>query len=443
MKMKRFAASDMRSALGLVRAELGPDAVILDTRETDEGVEICVAVDHELASLDTPVDLGDWRDIPLGRREIAGPGSREARSKARRESAVREQGARLEAAPRGPNTNEMAAQLAATPLSAFDPTSATGQFAAVEGASASPAVSEELRCLRQLLETQLAALAWNDFTRREPLRAQVLTELTTLGIARDIALMLSERLPAELDASQVQRVSIGLVARHIVCCASPVAEGGMLALLGPPGSGKTSTLAKLAVRWLLDHPPHTLAIVSSDEERLGSHEQLRSLGRLLQVPVYTVAGEHEMSARLASLADVPLVLVDTTGVASRDAEGLAALSRTLQVHASLKKMLVLPASAQGGVLEEAMRHYAQLAPTCVALTRMDEAAGLGGALSALIRSQMAIALQSDGPRIPEDLRPVRSHQLVARAVELSRQAQNSADEELLSRRFGGAMHDAA
>ncbi|MFT3907100.1 MAG: flagellar biosynthesis protein FlhF [Steroidobacteraceae bacterium] len=384
--MKRYAAADMRTALRMAREELGPDAVILDTRESSTGVEVCVAVDYELAAaVDTPLAVGETFEFP--------------------------------GAP------QLARQEAAPPVNS--------------------AVGEELRSLRQLLESQLAALAWNDFTRREPLRAQVLSELTTLGLGRDVALQLSNEMPADVEAAQLPRLAMALVARRINCCDSPVAQGGMLALAGPPGSGKTTTLAKLAVRWVLENPPHTLAIISADEERLGSHEQLRALGRLLQVPVFTVAGEEELRARLSALADVPLVLVDSAGVAMRDAPGMAQLAQLTRVHAALKTMLVLPASAQGGVLEEAVRNYAELSPCCAVLTRMDEASALGGVLSALVRSQLPVALLSDGPRIPEDLRPARAHNLVARAVELARQAQNSADEELLSRRFGGSLHDAA
>lgn len=391
MKMKRYAATDMRTALRMVRDELGADAVILDTREGIDGVEVCAAIDHELAAaLERPLELGAMADIPQKRAAAA--------------LAEQEE---MPIAPPG------------------------GQ------------VGDELRSLRQLLEGQLAALAWNDFTRREPVRAQLLTELTTLGLARDVAMSLSAELPGNADASQLHRLSMALVARRIACSDSPVAGGGMLALMGPPGSGKTTTLAKLAVRWVLEHPPHTLAIISADEERLGSHEQLRSLGRLLQVPVFAVSGEQELRGRLAALAEVPLVLVDTAGVAARDAAALNNLQVLLRSHAALKSLLVLPASAQGGVIEEAITKFQALAPTCVGLTRMDEATALGGVLSALVRSRLPVALLCDGPRIPEDLRPARSHQLVARAVELARQAQNCADEELLSRRFGGSLHDAA
>jgi flagellar biosynthesis protein FlhF len=105
-------------------------------------------------------------------------------------------------------------------------------------------------------------------------------------------------------------------------------------------------------------------------------------------------------------------------------------------------MLVLPSSAQSGVVDEAVMHFGETVSHCCALTRLDEAVSLGGVLSALARSQLPVAYVCDGPAIPDDLRPARAHQLVARAIDLSRQAQSCADDELLARRYGGSVHAA-
>jgi flagellar biosynthesis protein FlhF len=106
-------------------------------------------------------------------------------------------------------------------------------------------------------------------------------------------------------------------------------------------------------------------------------------------------------------------------------------------------MLVLPASAQGGVIDDAVAHFGLGVSSCCALTRIDEAVSLGGVLSALARSLLPVAYCCDGPRIPEDLKPARAHQLVARAIDLSRQAQTCADDDLLARRYGSNVNAAA
>ncbi|HEY6452245.1 MAG TPA: hypothetical protein VIX87_06570, partial [Steroidobacteraceae bacterium] len=302
-------------------------------------------------------------------------------------------------------------------------------------------VSEELRSLRNLLEQQLAALAWNDFTRREPLKARALADLANLGLERSLALQIVGDLPATLDNDQVQRTPYAMLARRLQACEPPLQRTGALALIGPPGSGKTATLSKLAARYVLEHDPANLVLISTDDERLGSHEQLHSLGRVLGARVETMTGMDELAARVQALPG-RFVLIDTPGVAGRDGE-TAARYRALRARCpALQLMLVLPASAQSGVVEEAVANFGPEVSHCCALTRLDEAVSLGGTLSALARTQLPIAYVCDGPAIPDDLRPARPHQLVVRAIELSREAHSCADDELLARRYGANVNAA-
>jgi flagellar biosynthesis protein FlhF len=135
-------------------------------------------------------------------------------------------------------------------------------------------------------------------------------------------------------------------------------------------------------------------------------------------------------------------LIDTPGVAGRDTDAAARFTALCSRCAALQLMLVLPSSAQSGVVEEAVTHFGPGVSHCCTLTRLDECVSLGGVLSALVRSQLPLAYVCDGPVIPDDLRPARAHQLVARAIELSRQAQGCADDELLARRYGGSVNAA-
>jgi flagellar biosynthesis protein FlhF len=401
MKMKRYLAADMRAALRLVREEQGSDAVILSTRQTAEGVEVCAAIDVELAA---------------GQGTLA----ETAALKQLERSALQE----LE---RG--AAEAAAQVYAKPL--------RGSLEL----RADPSVGEELRSLRNLLEQQLAALAWNDFTRREPLKARALADLATLGLERGLALQIVGELPTGLDGEQVQRTPYAMLARRLQVCAAPMQRTGALALIGPPGSGKSTTLSKLAARYVLEQEAANLVLISTDDERLGSHEQLRSLGRVLGARVETVTSMDELAARIEALSG-RFILIDTPGVSGRDSEAAARYAALRARCPALQLMLVLPSSAQSGVVDEAVLNFAQPVAHCCALTRLDEAVSLGGVLSALARSQLPVAYVCDGPAIPDDLRPARAHQLVARAIELSRQAQNCADDELLARRYGANVNAA-
>jgi len=418
MKMKRYVAADMRGALRQIREEQGPDAVILSTRASAEGVEVCAAVDIELAAGQGA--LAETAALKLLEREAIAQMEREdAHAGAASASPYSLQ---AEAATHWPLDTHVALD------------------AGLNASSAS--VGEELRSLRALLEQELAALSWNEYTRREPLKARMLTDLARLGLDRRLAVQLIEELPTGMAAEQLQRLPYALLARRLVTCASPTDGHGAIALIGPPGSGKTTTLAKLATRYVLEQDPANLLILSADDERLGSHEQLACLGRLLGVRVETVVGTEALAVRIAALPD-RCILIDTPGVNARDAASVQRLQELRERCPTLTQLLVLPASAQSGVLQEVVAKLGPPLADCCALTRIDESATLGGVLSVLAMSRLPVALVSEGPRIPEDLRPARAHQLVARAVELSRGAQGCADDDLLARRYGRNVHAAS
>lgn len=399
MKIKRYVAADMRAALRAIRDEQGPDAVILSTRQTSGGVEVCSAVDVELAAgqgtLGEAAALKQLERAAL--QELERDGARAAAG------ALRVPGGSLEvAADRG--------------------------------------VVEELRSLRNLLEQQLAALAWNDFTRREPQKARALADLAQLGIERTLALQVVGDLPGSLTEEQAQRTPYAMLARRIKVVQQPLPRTGAMLMFGLPGAGKTSLLSKLAARYVLEYDAADLVLVSTDDERLGSQEQLRSLGRVLGVRVECVASDDELLARVQALGG-RLVLIDTPGLPARSAEAAARYGALRRRCSSLQFMLVLAASAQSGVIDEAVQHFGAVAHCC-SLTRTDESVSLGGAISALVRSQLPVAFVSDGPAIPDDLKQARAHQIVAQAMELSRQAQGFADDEVLARRYGASVHAA-
>jgi flagellar biosynthesis protein FlhF len=413
MKMKRYLAADMRSALRQIREEQGSDAVILSTRQTSEGVEVCAAVDVELAAgQGTLAETAALKQLERAALQELERDATQAASQAFRPTAQ--------------------PSVAAQPAAA--------QRASLEN-SAERSVGEELRSLRNLLEQQVAALAWNDFTRREPMKARALADLANLGLDRSLALQIVGQLPAELTDDQVQRAPSAMLARRIQVCPPPVQRTGALALIGPPGCGKTTTLSKLAARYVLEQDAANLVLISIDDERLGSHEQLRSLGRVLGVRVESVTGMDQLVARIQALPG-RFVLIDTPGVAGRDGEAAARYGALRTRCPALQLMLVLPSSAQSGVLEEAVANFGENVSHCCALTRLDEAVSLGGVLSVLARTQLPVAYVCDGPVIPDDLRPARAHQLVARAIDLSRLAQSCADDDLLARRYGGRVHAA-
>jgi flagellar biosynthesis protein FlhF len=224
-------------------------------------------------------------------------------------------------------------------------------------------------------------------------------------------------------------------------------EGGRVAFAGPAGAGKTTLIAKLAARWVLRHGPRRIALVSADAVRIGAHEQMHMLGRLLGVTAHTVYDIAELPELLAGLAGQRLILIDTAGASPRDPELARRLRLLHQMQGSagtrLESAIVLPASAQAGTIDEVLNRFALAQPTAVCITKVDEAVSLGGILSALVRTKLPAAYVSDGQRVPEDLEPARSHSLVARAVDIAHRNNATPDDETMQRRIAGVDHGRA
>ena len=395
MKIKHYRAADMRQALRQVKDAQGPDAVILSSRRVSGGVEVVAAVDFDVEA----------------------------------ESAVA--------------TSEATRTESRIPTAA-DYAAMAQRFAPQEQSEIShlpPDANEELRTLRRMLETQLATLAWNDLSRRAPLQTELLRQLTVLGLAHDLAGELVSQLPQRMELAEAHRLALAMLARRIETVGERWMEtGGVVAMVGPTGVGKTTLIAKLAARWVLRHGPRDVALVSTDNVRIGAQEQVHTLGRLLGVPAYSIDGASDLAGLLDHLGERRLVLIDSAGLSQRDPRLASELETLSNASDRLETSLVLSAAAQAGAIEEALERFAPARPTTCVVTKLDEATSLGGTMSALIRAKLPLAYLSDGQQVPEDLSPARSHQLIARAVELSKKAGARPDEDLLQRRFGAVAH---
>lgn len=396
MKIKKYFAADMRQALRAIREDQGPDAVILSNRTLAGGVEIAVAIDYDV-------------DAPRAAAPMPPP-DQDATSRSGVQG-FRELIARREAAQ-----------------------------AAASAATDAP-VNEELRTLRRMLETQLAALAWSDMTRRAPLAAELLRALSDIGFTADVAARVADALPASVDFTAARRLAIARIADEIATTGDRWTDfGGAIAFVGPPGAGKSSTIAKLAARWVLRHGHRDLVLISADVERVGAIEETAHLGRLLGARAYSVDTLDELPDVLARVATARLVLIDTVGAGARDPQLTVTVRALRQASPTLEIALTLSANTQAGAVEETLAALDGEPISACVLTKLDQAASLGGALSALIRAKLPVAYLSEGRRVPDDLRVARSLDLVATAVLLAEKLGAAADEDLLRRRFHGVAH---
>ena len=393
MKVKRFFAPDMRQAIQKVREDQGPDAVILSNRQVDGGIEIIAALDYN---------------------ENLAPTAAESRSQPQ---AV---------------ADEMAAEATAARRSDAGATQVSW--------SQDPALvsmREEIKQLRGLLENQLAHLAWSDRERREPLHTGVMRRLSKMELNSDLIERVSAPTVHARDDAHAMQLALTELAVTV-----PVAEndifdqGGIVALVGSTGVGKTTSVAKLAARYVLRHGQRHVALVTTDSYRIGAHEQLMTYGRLLGIPVQVASDHKELRSTLNSLADKRLVLIDTAGMSQRDVRLTEQFATLADSGIPIRTLLVLSATLHPSVLDETIRAFSSVALDGAILTKLDEAASLGGVLSTVINQHLPLMFTANGQRVPEDLHPARADKLVQMAAELS----NSLDlpnDSVMAEQFGG------
>jgi flagellar biosynthesis protein FlhF len=289
MRIQRYIAKDMRSALGQVREAMGPEAVILSTGTIGDQVEVVAAIDVEVA------------------REFAAP----------RGAAPLTQNETIEHMPLRRASSQLSEAL--VPKVTATPAAAPAAPAQAAQPAEHSELANEVKDMRRMLEAQLATLAWNDMSRRSPLQAAMLKELAQLGITQDLAGSLARKIPPSLNFSAARRFALATIARTVQVTGDRWLEtGGRIAFAGPAGAGKTTLLAKLAARWVLRHGPRRVALVSADAVRIGAHEQMHMLGRLLGVTAHTVYDVAELPELLEALSGQQLVLIDTAGASPRD-----------------------------------------------------------------------------------------------------------------------------
>lgn len=273
----------------------------------------------------------------------------------------------------------------------------------------------ELARLRGMLQNQLAGFAWGAARRRDPVRVALMQTLFAAGFGSSLARTLAARLPRGLDTPATQRWLRQVLIRNLPLQAGAadfLARGGRFALVGSTGSGKTTTLAKLAARAVDANGTDQVALVAADAFRVGAAAQLTVYSDLLGVSLYVVDNQARLAQLLPQLAAKKLVLIDTAGFAPSDPRTRDALALdTLGV----RRLAVISANQQGAAIEQAMARFGQGATACI-LTKLDETPQPGAALDSLIRHRLPLAYISGGQRVPEDLHIANAPYLIDRAL---------------------------
>jgi flagellar biosynthesis protein FlhF len=294
----------------------------------------------------------------------------------------------------------------------------------------------ELHGLRELIEVQLGSIAWGQLQTRKPQQANLWRRLQRMGLSADLSRALLERVAKVTEPRQAWRMLLAHLAHAIrTPQVEPLEEGGVIALVGPAGMGKTTTLAKLAARYVLKYGAQNIALVSMDSYRIGAQEQLKTLGRILNVSVTQVDPGQSLTQALVPLMRKRVVLVDTAGLPGSAPELRMQLEALASRGVKAKNYLVLAATSQSQVLKAAYHSYKRCGLSGCILTKLDEATSLGEVLGLAISQHLPVAYLADGPKIPDDLQVPRSHQLVSRAVGL--QSAEEPSEDTMAEMFAG------
>ncbi|WP_160286253.1 flagellar biosynthesis protein FlhF [Pseudomonas knackmussii] len=432
MQVKRFFAADMRQAMKLVRDELGADAAIIGNRRVAGGVELTAALDYQppaAASKPNPALEAELRKtqarIAQARAELDTPARAAANPRKDRQLYGAE-----------PAKRPSLAEAMAAPAAPAAPAPAAVSQQSLD------AMRFELNGLRELLEVQLGSIAWNQTQSQRPKQAGLWRRLQRMGVPADLGRQLLERVASIADPKQAWRMLLAHLARAIRTPDEDLLEqGGVIALVGPAGMGKTTTLAKLAARYVLKYGAQNLALVSMDSFRLGAQEQIKTLGRILNVPVTLVDPGQSLLQAMAPLARKRLVLIDTAGIPASDPALRMQLEALAAQSLNVKNYLVLAATSQSQVLKAAWHAYRSCGLSGCILTKLDEAGSLGEAMALVIAQRLPVAYLADGPRIPDDLQVARAHQLVSRAVSL--QVPEEPCEDTMAGMFAGLYQQPA
>ena len=440
MNVKRFIAANARDALKKVKESLGNDAIILSNRGVAGGVEIMAVAASDMAMLapsthqETPRsttsnqptyqedESGDYSALlSAARARISRPVfptiSEEEISNPRRAQTTRHDpalfvnaGIPKTGALRG-NTKRPAP---AAPIQTTKPAPPTLAPAPAAQADVVPKeVMDEIRSLRKIVEQHLAGFAWGESVKKEPIKTEILRKMLDSGFSPQFSRELLSDLPLEMDEIQALAWVKGAADRSLRTIGPEndiVDRGGIYALVGPTGVGKTTTTAKLAARCVLKHGPNKVALITTDGYRIGAHEQLRIYGRILGVSVHLVKDASELKQTLSELQHKHMVLVDTMGMSQKDK--LVNELTDMLADCNVQRILLLSSTSRGDTLDEVVSAYSGPDLVGCILTKIDEAASLASPLDVIMRHNLKLHYVSNGQRVPEDLPlPNRSYLL--------------------------------
>jgi flagellar biosynthesis protein FlhF len=262
---------------------------------------------------------------------------------------------------------------------------------------------DELQAMKALIEDRFNTLTWLGQARQNPIHSNLMLKLIRAGYSPALSRTIVEKMAEDISAADAMRWMMDVLTRNLRTDASarPIhEEGGIFALIGATGVGKTTTAAKLAGLCARTHGPASVGLITLDTYRVGAHEQLRVYGRMLGVVAHLAHDRAALQDLLGLLANKKMVLIDTTGIAPSDPRKRE-MQETLDLP-GINRLLVLNAGGHGDTLDDMVGAFKSGLAQQTILSKIDEAAKIGPALDAAIRHQLVLRGVTTGQKVPED-----------------------------------------
>lgn len=439
MNIQRFQALTSREALAKARMAFGDNTLILSNRQTANGVEVLAAAENTFSELDAAPIPSPKAATSTPRRATSAPTSQAqveqdadqlAMSTLSFQDYVRERMLKRrhdnQKASAPPRTDDTAPRTATHHFSVpmDDVPKPSSQSLANRQASAAtaptrpnPGIADELQALKALIEDRFNTLTWLGQTNQNPTQSTLMFKLIQAGFSSGLARAMVEKMPHDTPTNGALQWATEVLERNIKTDAQALPlqeEGGIYALVGATGVGKTSTTAKLASLCARLHGPASVGLITMDSYRMGAHEQLRNYGRMLGVVAHLAHDRTALQDLLGLLANKKMVLIDTVGISPRDPRKKDMLD--LLTLPGVNRLLVLNAVSHGDTQDDAITAFRSRGLQQAILSKMDEAIKLGPALDAVIRHQITLRGVTTGQRIPDDFEPANAAKLVKLAM---------------------------
>lgn len=468
MKIKRFFAKDMRSALKEVKETLGSDAVIMSKKKLADGIELVAAIDEADLVNKRPAEPEPSIRISANQIHRKPAATAEKRQRPPMTEPFSASAARVQS--RGKTAayddfNDMQQEQPADSLEALLKRQQGQAKRRHDTASLNPAFAEqqepirsaqmeqpqyaahrepqasaqtvdfnlykeqmelmknEMASIRKILSHQVSGLMWQEVERREPTRAYLIKQLRKLGLTEQVADQLACFVPDGLQEFEAWETALEMLQGQINTTNNEIlTRGGIFSLIGPTGVGKTTTVAKLAARFAQKHGADQVGLVTTDTFRIGAHEQLSTFGKIIGCPVKVARNAEELANVLFQMRNRKLILIDTAGMSQRDirlCEQLTTLMKNSRVK--IKSYLVLSATVQYNVLQETVTHFKRIPLAGCIFTKIDECLSLGEIMSIAIQNGLPIGYITNGQRVPEDIDIADGTKLVTQAEQMLNQ----------------------